>query len=92
MVSRIKAIRFAITNGVSGLVTFVVWTRKSGGVFQSRMVTTLHGTAQPNWSSDMSIGLTLEPGEDVKVRATATADNSAVSAGLAVIVSSSPVV
>lgn len=92
MVSRIKAIRCAITNAVSGAVAFTVWTRKSGGVFQARMTVGLHGTAQPNFAGELGVGITLEPGEDVKIRATASADNSAVSAGLGIIVSSSPVV
>lgn len=70
----------------SGIIVFNVLTRKSGEPWKTRMKFAAYSTASV--AVDLDCDIKLEPGEDVKVRATASANNSEVSAGLQIALGS----
>lgn len=72
----------AVTNGVSGAVAFELWTRKQDGAFISRCTRSAHGANISSFEHIFEAPIMLDPGEDVKIIGTASADNSAVAAGI----------
>lgn len=77
---RVVRMNYAITNGVAGAVTFNLMTRKSGKGWQVRETVAAYGAGACNGSVEFKAPIYLDAGEDVKIRATAGADNSAVAA------------
>lgn len=79
---KVRRVNAGISNAVAGTAAFYVMTRKSGGSFQIRSVFTAHGTGQTHVEHMMD--LLLDEGEDLKVRAAVSADNTAVAASFLV--------
>ncbi len=59
----------------AGIVVFSLQTRKTAGVWNERATLAVHNTAAPSAQLEFVSGIFLDAGEDVRVRATSTADN-----------------
>lgn len=78
----IKKFSACATNAVAGAVRINLWTRKTGAVWQIRAVTSVYGTTNNSVIFELASPIPLEAGEDVRLEATSTADNTAVAASL----------
>jgi hypothetical protein len=67
----------------AGIVIFNLLTRKSGGMWITRMKFAAYATASVSVNIDTDIK--LDPGEDVKLQGTATVNNSEVAGGIQIV-------
>lgn len=68
----------------SGVLVFTLQTRKAGGVWQNREKFSAYATGSTAVALDVDV--VLEAGEDVRLRGTATANNSEVAGGFQILV------
>jgi len=80
---RIKSISGAILDATAGTANFNLWTRKSGGAWQIRKTISVYGAAGTFVEVPVDIGLAA--GEDVRLRADVTGDNSIVAGGFDIV-------
>ncbi len=66
----------------AGVAIFTLQTRTSGGMWMNRTRFAVYTTGQV--SESINCDIALSPGEDVRLRATVTADNSSVAGGFEV--------
>ena len=80
----------AITNAVSNIMTLALQVRPYGGAWLTKHTMVLHGVYKPSdhWTFDAPV--TLAQSDDVRIRATAGADNMGIVAGFDTKSSSSP--
>lgn len=74
----VKKFFVAAVNAVAGAVSCKLWTRKSGGVWQVRSMISVYGTSKSAQDYRLETPIELDAGEDVRLEATTTADNTAV--------------
>lgn len=87
----IKKIHCSITNAVNGAVTFQLFGRTQDGVWRPKWTPfALHGQGTVYAEVDLPSHIYVEPGEDLRLEADASADNSAVAGGFDLIGSSAP--
>ena len=86
----LKNLACSSNNAVSGAVVCRVWTRKSGGLFQNRLEVAVHGANNNFGNYVFAAPLALSPGEDVRIEATSTADNTIVTVNADIVASSAP--
>jgi hypothetical protein len=83
----IKHIYGSLMNApTSGIVVFNLLTRKSGEPWKTRAKFATYSTASV--AVNLDVDISLEPGEDVKLRGTATVNNSEVAGGLHILLGS----
>jgi hypothetical protein len=78
---QIRGWHTGVSNSVVGGANFVLWTRKSGELWEPVMSSDLHGTFAPYQHINFSVPIDLVPGEDIKTICTTTAASSAVTVG-----------
>lgn len=79
---QIKKILIAAVNAVAGSVTVRLWTRKTGGAWHVRWMSSVYGTSKSSDSFEFSTPIPLSSGEDARLEATTSTDNTAVAASL----------
>lgn len=87
---QIRAVRCGIVNGVTGSATFIIWTRKSGGLWFRRWSTAIYGTSYAGQAINLSVPIDLSVGEDVRLEATTTAASTSVVGGIDIVGSTAP--
>jgi hypothetical protein len=86
----LKSIYCSITNAVDGSATFQLLTKKSGGLWQVRWTHALYGNSNASLFTKLGAPMHIEPGEDVRLRVSSSATNTAVAGGFDLIGSSRP--
>ncbi len=71
----------AAVNAVAGTVAVKVWTKKTAGLWQLRDVVAVYGTIMPFTEVKYETPIYVDQGEDIRLEATSTADNTSVAAG-----------
>lgn len=71
----------SISNAAAGAVVFTLMTRTSGGLWLDRFQFSVYGTGKCSDAIELGSPIAVTAGEDVKITATAGADNIAVFAG-----------
>ncbi len=80
----------SITNAVSAIMTLALQVRPVGGAWLTKHTMVLHGVYKPSDHWEFAAPITLAQGDDVRIRATAGADNMGVLAGFDTNSSSAP--
>ncbi len=81
LTQRISRIGCGVSNAVAGSVTFKLLTRKTGEVWIERWSRSVYGAGNASFYDELGTPYSMAAGEDVRLTATATANNSAVECG-----------
>lgn len=79
---KVSGITLVATNAVAGGVIGKLWTRKSGKFWQLRHMIAVYGSTTPSFRQKFDSPIYLDSGEDVRLEATSSADNTAVAGSL----------
>lgn len=82
---RVGRIYLAATNAVAGTVKGTLWTRKSGGVWENRYVTSVYGTNKSSDWIDLGGSIGLDAGEDIRMNVSTTTDTTDVAGGFQIV-------
>lgn len=89
---RIKKLYYSLANAAAAYITFKLWTRKSGALWQVRDSLILGVAAGEAAAIAYDVDIDIEVGEDVRLEATANVNNTLVTGAFDVVGSNSPMI